>query len=84
MEGSNAVAVTETTDIALVLSQDFLNIQATIKCRLTLKRIRDIMITYRQMLRTDKYSQHSLIIRQNWFLFLVFVNSKLVEFSFPK
>ena len=34
----------------------------TIECRFTLKRARDMIITYSQMHRTDKYSQHSSII----------------------
>ena len=38
------------------------DIQATIECRLTLKRVRDIIRTYSQMHRTEKYSQLSSII----------------------
>ena len=33
-------------DIASVLCKGFLNIQATIECRFTLKRVRDMIITY--------------------------------------
>ena len=39
-----------------------LAIQATIECGFTLKRVRDMIRTYSQMHRTDKYSQHSSII----------------------
>ena len=51
-------------------SKDFLDIQATIECRFTLKLVRDMIITYSQMQRTDKYSQRSSIILVNlakWF-----------------
>ena len=44
--GSSPVAVTYTPDIASVLSKEFLDIQATIECGLTLKRMRDIIKTY--------------------------------------
>ena len=36
------------------------------KCRFTLKRVRDMIRTYIQMDRTDKYSQHSSIIWPVW------------------
>ena len=39
-----------------------LDIQATIECAFTLKRVRDMTRTYSQMHRTDKYSEHSSII----------------------
>ena len=35
---------------------------ATIECWFTLKPVRDMIITYNQMHRTDAYSQHSSII----------------------
>ena len=44
--GSNPVAVTETSDIAFVSSKEFLVIQATTKCRFTLKRPRDMIRTH--------------------------------------
>ena len=44
--GSNPVAVTETSDFAPVSSKEFLDIQATIECGFTLKRVRDIIKTY--------------------------------------
>ena len=43
-----------------------LDIQATIDCEFTLKRVRDMIKTYNQMHRTDKYSQHSSIIWPVW------------------
>ena len=61
--GSNAVA-----DIELQISRLFRarNIQATTECIFILKRIRDMMITYSQIHRTDKYSQHSSVIWPVW------------------
>ena len=44
--GSNLVAVTQTSDIAPVSNEEFLDIQATIECRFTLKCVRDLIITY--------------------------------------
>ena len=57
----------------LVLSKEFLCIQTTIECRLTLKRVRDIIRTYSQMHSTDKYSQYSLIVCPVWLNGWVFV-----------
>ena len=42
--------------------KEFLDIEATIKCRFTLKCVRDMIRTYSHMHRTDKYSQHNSII----------------------
>ena len=47
-----------------VSSKEHLDIQSTIECRFTLKCVRDI--TYSQLHRTDKYSQHSSIIWSAW------------------
>ena len=44
--GSNPIAVTWTSHIALVLSKEFLDIQETVECRFTLKRICDMTRTY--------------------------------------
>ena len=52
---------------------EFINIQATIECRFTLKRVSDMIITYGQMHRTDKFSQHSSIIWPVWINKWVFV-----------
>ena len=56
--GSSPVAVTETSDITSVLSKgkEFLDIQAIMECKFIMKRVRDMIITYSQMHRTDKYS----------------------------
>ena len=55
------VAITQTLNIAPVLSKDFLDIQATIKSRLTLKRARDMITTYRQhtLKCTEQISTHN-------------------------
>ena len=58
--GSSVVA--DITDIAPVSSKGFLDIQAIIECEFTLKRARDMIITYSEMHRTDKYSQLSSTI----------------------
>ena len=42
--------------------KEFLDIQATMECELTLKRLRDMTKTYSQIHRTDKYSEHGSII----------------------
>ena len=64
--GSNPVAVTSPSDFVPASSKEFLDIQATIECGFTLKRVRDLIKTYSQMHRTDKYSQHSSIIWPAW------------------
>ena len=45
---------------------NFLDIQTTIKCGLTLKPVRGMTRTYNQMYRTDKYSEHSSVIWPVW------------------
>ena len=54
-------------------NQELLDVQATIKCGFTLKRVLEMIITYSQMHLTDKYSQHSSIIWPVWLNGLVFV-----------
>ena len=49
-----------------VLSKEFLDIRATIDCIFTLKLVRDMIIIYSQMHRTDKHSQHSSVIWPVW------------------
>ena len=60
---TNPVAVTSTSNIAPVLSKEFLDIQVTTECRFTIKRVCDMIKTYSQMAHTDKYSQDSSV---NW------------------
>ena len=45
----------------------------TIECGFTLKLVRDMIITYSQMHRTDKYSQHSSVTWPVWLNHWVFV-----------
>ena len=54
--GSSPVQVTKTSDFASVLNKEFLDIQVTIECGFTLKRVRDMITTYSLMRRTDKSS----------------------------
>ena len=44
--GSSPVTVTSPSDFAPASSKEFLDIQATIECRFTLKRVRDMTRTY--------------------------------------
>ena len=55
--GSNPVAVTSPSDFAPASSKEFLDIQATIECGFTLKRVRDMIKTYSLnfIVRDDKY-----------------------------
>ena len=46
--------------------QEFLDILATIECGFTLKCVCDMIRTYNQMRRTDKYWQYSSIIWPVW------------------
>ena len=64
--GSSPVAVTYTSDFTPALSREFLDIQATIECEYTLKRVRDMTRTYSQIHRTDKFSEYSSIIWPVW------------------
>ena len=57
--GLSPVAVTSPSDLAPGLSEEVLDIQATIECGFTLKCVCDMARTLSQMHRTDKYSQHS-------------------------
>ena len=61
--GSSPFAVTSPEDFALPWSKEFLDIQETTECGFTLKPVHDMTRTYRQMHRTDKYSEESTI---NW------------------
>ena len=60
------IAVIENIDFLHVSSKAFLNIQATLECGFTLKRVRDMIWTYNQMQRTNKYSQHGSFIKRIW------------------
>ena len=45
-----------------VLSEGFLDIQAIVECRCTLKLVCDMITTYSRIAQYNKYSQHSSII----------------------
>ena len=55
-------APTDLAKLTNALSKEFFDIQATVECGFTLKLVRDMIKTYNQMHRTDKYSQLSSII----------------------
>ena len=58
--------ITETSDIPPVSSKKFLDIQANIECRFTLKCLCDMIRTYSEIHRSDKCSQLSWIIWSVW------------------
>ena len=62
-----------TSDMAPAWAKSSSTISQTIKCGFTLKLVRDMIITYSQMHRTGKYSQHRLIIWPVWLNGWVFV-----------
>ena len=64
--GSSPTAVTKTSDLTPVSSKEFLDIQADIELGINLKLVHNMIRTKSQMHRTDKYSQHSLIIWPTW------------------
>ena len=50
----------------LLPARSSLTFRQTMECGFILKLVRNMIITYSQMHRTDKYSQHSSIIWPNW------------------
>ena len=50
----------------LLRARSSLTLKQTKDSKFTLKRVRDMIITYSQMRRTGKYSQHSSIIWSVW------------------
>ena len=56
----------------LLRGRSSLTFRQTIECRFTLKLVRDMIIIYRQMHCTDKYSQHSSTIWPVWLNHRVF------------
>ena len=62
---SSPVAVTKTSDIASVSSNEFLDIQTTIECRFTLNRLRDMIRAYSQInISSNKLSNKELAKHQ--------------------
>ena len=53
----------------LLRAMSSLTFRQTIECGFTLKLVRDVIITYCQMHRTDKYSQHSSTNLAKWLQF---------------
>ena len=60
--GSSPVAVTSSSDFAPASSKEFLDIQATIECTFTLKRVRDMTRTYRPIYFFNWTKEHPLQI----------------------
>ena len=63
--GSSPVAVTSPSDFAPVSSKEFLDIQATIECGFTLKRVRDMTRTYNYKNLFEKIKKSSKKHYQN-------------------
>ena len=64
--GSSPVSATYTSDIASVLSKEFLDIEGTTGCGFILINVRDIIRIYNQMHCADKHPQHCPIIWPVW------------------
>ena len=50
----------------LLRARSFLTFRQTIECGFTLKLVRDMIITYSQIHRTDKHSQHRHVWLNDW------------------
>ena len=70
----NRFAFPSKSTLCIYSSKEFLDIEATIECKVTPKRVSDMIRTYSQMHFTDKYSQHSSIIRPDWLNGWVFIH----------
>ena len=67
--GLSPVAVTYTSDIVPVSSKEFLEIQANIKCRFTLKRVRDRIRTYSTAFRNSvPYHKDVHWLHHRWYI----------------
>ena len=60
--GLSPVAVTSPSDFAPASSKEFLDIQATIECGFTLKRVRDMTRTYSQKKKALKKGKIALAV----------------------
>ena len=81
--GSSPVAVTSPSDFAPASSKEFLDIQATIECGFTLKRVRDMTRTYSHNIKHYLLNQNDAAM-VNTFLFEMNVlkdkqNSLIIE-----
>ena len=70
---SHSIVAWMSRNSLLRIGAKLFDIQATIECGFSLKHICDMIKTYTQMHRTDKYSQHSSIIWSVWLNRWVFV-----------
>ena len=60
--GSSPIAVTATSDFVPVSSKAFLDIQATIECGFTLKRVRGMIRTYSYKKLYCSYGQNNMYV----------------------
>ena len=80
--GLSPVAVIFTSDIAPVLSKEFLDIQATIECRFALKRVRHMIITYIHILKLIYFNEKlgcNLLVAFEPLLLFIFLNHYICE-----
>ena len=71
-----------TSDIAPLLSKNLLDIQATVECGSTLKRIYDMIRTHNQLHHVHKYSQNSSEISPVWLNgFMCLYESRCFDFE---
>ena len=63
--GSSPVAVTSPSNFVSASSKEFLDIQATIECGFTLKRVRDMTRTYSQDLSIIIQSRKTLLFHNS-------------------
>ena len=70
--GSSPVAVSQISDFAPVLSEEFLDIQATIGCGFIRKSVRDMTRTYSQSIRNFNFLKCKEFSRLDIFYFSSF------------
>ena len=83
--GSSPLAVTSPSDFAPASSKEFLDIQATIECGFTLKRVRDMTRTYSHnrvsKILPKKLLQGKVVATDKTEILKVHANSVLISVS---
>ena len=83
--GLSHLTVTQIADIGPVWNHEFLDIQATRKCGFPLNRVHDMIRTYSQMHRQDKYLQHSSITFYSFIYLIIYLKlTNLQKYSVHK
>ena len=76
------VAVTSPSDFASASSKEFLDIQATIECGFTLKRVRDMTRTYRQQKILRHENSNLTIFKHKPPIFLFYLHQVAIILAF--